>query len=60
MITVFVYRLDRETKQRIPLGILMERRKMERGDNAIGMLRMARKEFAETEAESRSIFIHYD
>jgi hypothetical protein len=60
MITVFVYRLDRKTKQRIPLGILMERRKMERGDNAIGMLRMARKEFAETEAESRSIFIHYD
>ena len=38
----------------------MERRKAERGGNAIGMLRMARKEFAESEAESRSIFIHYD
>jgi hypothetical protein len=60
MNTVYVYRLDEKTKQRIPLGILMERRKTERGGNAIGMLRMARKEFAESEAESRSIFIHYD
>jgi hypothetical protein len=30
MITVSVYRLDPKTKQRTPLGILMERRKTER------------------------------
>lgn len=60
MTSVFVYRLDPKTRERIPLGILMERRKAERGDNEIGMLRMARKEFAGTEAESRTIFIHYD
>jgi hypothetical protein len=61
MNTVMVYRLDQETKEKIPLGILVDRRKSDRGaENAIGMLRLARKEFAETEKESSSIFIRYE
>ena len=60
MQTVMVYRLDQETKANIPLGILVERRKSERGDNVIGMLRLARKEFAEDGKEPSSIFISYE
>ncbi len=60
METVIVYRLDNKTKAMIPLGILVERRKTERGKNANGMLRLARKEFAETEEESNHIYIKYD
>jgi hypothetical protein len=58
--TVFVYRLDERTKAMIPLGILVERRKTERGKNPLGMLKLARKEFAETEEESKRIFIRYE
>jgi len=60
MQTVMVYRLDNETKAKVPLGVLIDRRKSDRGDNVIGMLRMARKEFAETERESANIFISYE
>lgn len=60
METVFVYRLDERTKAMIPLGILVERRKTERGKNPLGMLKLARKEFAETEEESKRIFIRYE
>jgi hypothetical protein len=58
--TVTVYRLDDRTKEMIPLGILVERRKTERGKNPLGMLKLARKEFAETEDESKRIFIKYE
>jgi len=58
--TVIVYRLDGESKARVLLGILVDRRKSDRGDNVIGMLRLARKEFAETEKESANIFISYE
>ena len=60
METVFVYRLDEETNTLIPLGTLVERRKKERGKNPIGMLRWARKEFSESEEESKNIIIRYD
>ncbi len=59
MDSVMVYRLDRETKAKVPLGVLVERRKSERGQNVIGMLRRARKEFAETQEDSPNIFIEY-
>jgi hypothetical protein len=59
MDTVLVYRLDMKTKARITLGVLVDRRKKERGENAMGMLKLARKVFASTEEESRSIFIKY-
>ena len=56
--TVMVYLLDKKTMQKEPIGIIMERRKSERDDNnAIGMLRLARKEFAKTEEEAKMIVI---
>ncbi len=57
--TVLVYRLDSKTKAMVPLGVLVERRNKERGDNVISMLRRARKEFAKTEKEATEIFIKY-
>lgn len=56
--TVMVYLLDKKTMQKEPIGIIMERRKSERDDsNAIGMLRLARKEFAKTAEEAKMIVI---
>jgi len=56
--TVMVYWMDKSNMRKEPLGILMERRKLEReNNNAIGMLRLARKVFARTEEESKRILI---
>ena len=56
--TVMVYLLDEKFRGKEPLGILTERRQSERdGNNAIGMLRLARKEFAETEEMAKRIVI---
>ncbi len=56
--TVMVYMLDKCGKGKEPIGILTARRKSERdGNNAIGMLRLARKEFAETEEMAKRIVI---
>jgi hypothetical protein len=56
--TVMVYWMDKKSMRKEPIGILTERRKSERdNNNAIGMLRLARKEFAKTEEESQRIFI---
>jgi hypothetical protein len=56
--TVMVYWMDKKNTRKEPLGILMERRKLEReNNNAIGMLRLARKEFAKTEEEAQRILI---
>ena len=60
MNSVLVYRLDSKTKSMIPLGILVDRRNYDRGDNVIAMLRMARREFAGTEKEAADIFIKYE
>lgn len=60
MNSVLVYRLDRNTKSMIPLGILVERRNQDRSGNFISMLRLARKEFAQTEKEAADIFIKYE
>ncbi len=57
MQTVMVYRLDEKTLSREPVGILVERRKSERGNNVVGLLRLAREQFAESEEESRRILI---
>ena len=56
---IYVYRMDCEIKDEIPLGILWERREEERGDNSIGMLMRARREFAETPNGGQNIFISY-
>jgi hypothetical protein len=57
--TVMVYWLDRKSMVKEPLGILVERRKAERENenNVVGMLRLARKEFARSEEESSRIII---
>ncbi|HEX9851203.1 hypothetical protein [Candidatus Deferrimicrobium sp.] len=56
--TVMVYWMDKKNMTKEPIGILTERRKSERdNNNAIGMLRLARKEFAKTEEESQMILI---
>jgi hypothetical protein len=56
--TVMVYWMDQSNLQKEPIGILTERRKSERdNNNAIGMLRLARKVFAKTEEEAKRIII---
>ena len=56
--TVMVYWLDQSNMQKEPIAILTERRKSERDkNNAIGMLRLARKVFAKTEEEAKRIII---
>jgi hypothetical protein len=56
--TVMVYWVDKNNLRKEPIGILTERRKSERNNNnAIGMLRFARKEFAKTEEEAQRIRI---
>jgi len=56
--TVMVYWIDQSNMQKEPIGILMERRKSERdNNNAIGMLRLARKVFAKSEEEAKRIII---
>lgn len=56
--TVMVYWMDQDTLQKEPIGILPERRKSEReNNNAIGMLRFARKVFAKTDEEAKRIVI---
>lgn len=56
--TVMVYWLDQSNMQKEPIAILTERRKSERdNNNAIGMLRLARKVFAKTEEEAKRIII---
>lgn len=56
--TVMVYWLDQNSTRKEPIAILTERRKSERdNNNAIGMLRLARKVFAKTEEEAKRIII---
>ncbi|MGE5664545.1 MAG: YbaK/EbsC family protein [Deltaproteobacteria bacterium] len=46
--SVVVYRLDEDTMEREPVGTLVERRKADRGERLLGLLRLARKSFAAT------------
>lgn len=43
MRTVTVYRVDYVKKTKVPIGEVRERRKKNRGDNLLGLLRLARK-----------------
>ena len=56
---IYVYRMDSVINDEIPLGIIWERRREERGENRIGMLKFARKEFAAAPDDGRNIFISY-
>jgi len=56
--TVMVYLRDKNGIGKEPIGVITERRKSERdNNNAIGMMRLARKEFAKTEEEAQRIII---
>lgn len=50
-----VYRVDRETRTKIPVGTVMERRKEERGRNLIGLLQVARKDFVSSQGDALQI-----
>jgi len=46
MMNVTVYRVDYVRKTKVPIGSVKERRKVERGNNLIGLLRLARKSYS--------------
>ncbi len=52
---VVIYRVDGVMKKDVPVGTVEERRKRERGDNLIGLIRVARKEFASLSGGSMCI-----
>jgi len=49
---VVIYRVDGVTNRDVPVGTVEERRKLERGDNLVGLMRVARKAFARLSRES--------
>lgn len=49
---ITVYRVDYVRKTRVPIGAVMERRTRERGDNLLGLLRLARKTYARSPQEA--------
>jgi hypothetical protein len=55
--TVMVYWMDKKKTGKEPIGILVERRKIKRENDDVGMLRLARKTFARTEEEAQRIII---
>ncbi len=57
MKTVTVYRVDYVRRTRIPIGAVKERRRKERGDNLIGLLRLARKTYASSPEEALYIAV---
>ncbi|GAB4370690.1 MAG: hypothetical protein Kow00128_17900 [Deltaproteobacteria bacterium] len=52
-----VYRVDYVRKTKVPIGRVVERRKTERGDNLIGLLRLARKTFSAGPQEAIQIVV---
>jgi hypothetical protein len=54
---VVIYRMEGGAKKDVPVGMIVERRKIERGDNLIGLMRVARKEFASLPNEERRFCI---
>ncbi|MGE5190077.1 MAG: hypothetical protein ACM3NF_08485 [Gemmatimonadota bacterium] len=54
---VTVYRVDYVKKTKIPIGHVVERRAKERGDNLLGLLRLARKRYSRSPQEALSIAV---
>jgi hypothetical protein len=50
-----VYRVDRETRKKVPVGTVVERRKEERGRNLIGLLQVARQDFILSRSDALQI-----
>jgi len=57
MRNVTVYRVDYVRKMKVPIGLVVERRVKERGDNIIGLLRLARKAFSNSAEEALHIAV---
>ncbi len=57
MKNITVYRVDYVRKTRVPIGMVVERRAKERGDNLIGLLRMARRAFSSSAQEALHIAV---
>lgn len=54
---VTVYRIDYLKKTRVPIGVVVERRRKDRGDNLLGLLRVARKTYSSAALDSIQIAI---
>ena len=50
-----VYHVDRETRRKVPVGTVVERRKEERGRNLVGLLQVARKDFLSSRGDALQI-----
>lgn len=57
MKSVTVYRIDYVKKTRVPIGTVVERRKKDRGDCLLGLLRVARKTYSSSAQDSIQIAI---
>lgn len=54
---VTVYRIDYAKRTRVPIGVVVERRKRDRGNNLVGLLRVARKTYSSPGDDSIHIAI---
>ncbi len=54
---VTVYRVDYVKRTKVPIGHVLERRTKERGDNLIGLLRLARKTYSRSPQEALQIAV---
>lgn len=54
---VVVYRIDHVNKRKVPVGRVLERRKQERGQNAIQLLRLAMRVFPSSLEDPRQYFL---
>lgn len=59
MKSVIVYRVDYQKKKKEAIGTIFERRTKERGDNYLGLLRVARKMYARDLKDSLHIAIDW-
>jgi len=50
-----VFRVDRETRTKVPVGTVVERRKEERGRNLVGLLQVAKKDFVSSRGDTLRI-----
>lgn len=57
MRNVAVYRVDYVRKTKVPIGWVVERRDRERGDNLIGLLRLARKAYSSSPEDALEIAV---
>jgi len=54
---VTVFQVDYVRKTKVPIGMVIERRTKDRGDNILGLLRLARKAYASSPEEALNIAI---